>query len=50
VIARGLAKTPDERFQTGDELFESLHAALTGGLDPKLRKRADALIRKHPWD
>jgi serine/threonine-protein kinase len=49
-FALALAKAPDDRFQTGDALFESLHAALTGALDPKLRKRADALIRKQPWD
>jgi len=49
-FALALAKSADERFQTGDALFEGLHAALTGGLDPKLRKRADALARKHPWD
>ena len=49
-FALALAKAPEDRFQTGDALFESLHAALTGGLDLKLRKRADALIRKHPWD
>ena len=49
-FALALAKMTDDRFQTGDALFESLHAALTSGLDPKVRKRADALIRKHPWD
>ncbi|MBA3454504.1 MAG: protein kinase [Deltaproteobacteria bacterium] len=49
-FALALAKSVDDRFQTCEALFESLHAALTSGLDPKLRKRADALIRKHPWD
>lgn len=49
-FAIALAKSADERFQTGEALFEGLHAALTGGLDPKLRKRADALARKLPWD
>jgi len=48
-FALALAKSVDDRFQSGDALFESLHAALTSGLDPKLRKRADALIRKLPW-
>lgn len=48
-FALALAKSVDDRFQTGEALFESLHAALTNGLDPKLRKRADALIRKLPW-
>jgi len=49
-FALALAKMTDDRFQTGEALFESLHAALTSGLDPKVRKRADALIRKHPWE
>jgi len=49
-FALALAKAADDRFQTGEALFEGLHAALTGGLDPKVRKRADALIRKQPWD
>ncbi len=49
-FAIALAKSADDRFQTGEQLFEGLHAALTGGLDPKLRKRADALTRKHPWE
>ena len=49
-FAIALAKSMDDRFQTGEHLFEGLHAALTGGLDPKLRKRADALVRKNPWE
>ena len=48
--AIALAKSPDDRFQSGDALAEGLHAALTSGLDPKLAKRADALIKKLPWD
>lgn len=49
-FAIALAKNPDERFQSGDSLAEMLHLALTSGLDGKLRKRADALLKKMPWD
>ncbi len=49
-FAIALAKSVEDRFQTGEQLFEGLHAALTNAFDPKLRKRADALVRKHPWD
>jgi serine/threonine protein kinase len=48
-FAVALAKDPDARFPTGAALAAALHAALTTGFDPALRKRADALIRKHPW-
>ncbi|MBL0215032.1 MAG: serine/threonine protein kinase [Myxococcales bacterium] len=49
-FALALAKSPDDRFPTGAEAAERLVSALAGELEPKLRKRADALIRKHPWD
>jgi hypothetical protein len=29
---------------------ETLAAAIAGQLDPKLRKRADGLVRKLPWE
>ncbi len=49
-FALALAKSPEERFGTGAEAAQHLTLALAGSLDPKLRKRADGLIRKHPWD
>jgi hypothetical protein len=49
-FALALAKSPEERFATGAEAAQHLTSALAGSLDPKLRKRADGLIRKHPWD
>jgi hypothetical protein len=49
-FALALAKSPDDRFTTGAEAAHHLTSALAGELDPKLRKRADALVRKHPWD
>jgi len=48
--AIAMAKSPDARFASGPELADALENALAGTLDPKLRRRGDALIRKHPWD
>jgi serine/threonine-protein kinase len=48
--AIALAKEPDERFGRGAELAEALAAAIVGQLDPKLRRRGDALVRKLPWE
>jgi serine/threonine-protein kinase len=48
--AIALAKAADDRFASGKELSDALSAALDGELDGKLRKRADALVRKHPWE
>jgi hypothetical protein len=49
-FALALAKSPDDRFATGSELVAALAAAYAGELDAKLRKRADSLVRKHPWE
>jgi serine/threonine-protein kinase len=49
-FALALAKSPDDRPATGALLSDTLVAALDSALDAKLRKRADALIRKHPWE
>jgi len=49
-FALALAKSPDDRFATGAEATRTFELALAGELAPKLRKRADALIRKHPWE
>jgi serine/threonine-protein kinase len=48
--AIALAKSPDDRFSTGAELGDSLAMAVRGELDAKLRKKADALIKKHGWE
>ena len=45
-----MAKSPDARFTGGHEQAYALAAAIDGTLDPKLRRRADALIRKQPWE
>jgi eukaryotic-like serine/threonine-protein kinase len=49
-FALALAKQPDERFANASSAVDALVSALGHKLDPKLRKRADALIRKHPWE
>ena len=48
-FAVALAKAPEDRFATGGELARTLDAALAGSLDPKLRKRAEVLLRKLAW-
>ena len=48
-VALALAKAPGDRFATGAELAETLGRAITGQLDARTRKRADALIRERGW-
>ncbi|HEX3762174.1 MAG TPA: serine/threonine-protein kinase [Kofleriaceae bacterium] len=50
LCAIALAKAPDERFASGAALARALDAALDGALDPATRARADALIRRRPWE
>jgi serine/threonine-protein kinase len=48
--AIALAKSPDARFASGHEQAVMLTAAIAGRFDGKLRRRGDALIRRHPWE
>jgi eukaryotic-like serine/threonine-protein kinase len=48
-FALALAKPPGDRFATGAALAAALDAALAGALDPRLRRRAEAVLRKLPW-
>jgi eukaryotic-like serine/threonine-protein kinase len=48
-FALALAKRPDDRFATGRALADALDAAIASALDPRLRKRADAIVRALPW-
>jgi serine/threonine-protein kinase len=48
--AIAMAKSPEARFSGGHEQAYALGAAIEGSLDPVLRRRADALIRKQPWE
>jgi len=47
-LAIGLAKKPQDRFETARELADALEAALGSGLSPALRQRASAI--KDPWE
>ncbi len=49
VLALALAKAPEERFESGEELAQALDAAARGRLSPELRARASALLAKQPW-
>jgi hypothetical protein len=49
VLAIGMAKKPEDRFQSGAELAEALAAAATSSLPGGLRVRADDLLEKHGW-
>jgi serine/threonine-protein kinase len=48
--ALALAKSPGDRLPSGAALSAALSAALASQLDGKLRRRADALLRRHPWE
>ncbi len=48
-FALALAKSPDDRFATGSALAAAFDAALAAALDPKLRRRAEVLLRKLAW-
>ncbi len=45
----GLAKDPDDRFQSGAELAAAFSTALNDKLDPVLRDKAAKLAKKMPW-
>ena len=49
VLALGMAKKPDDRFQDAGELADALAAAASATLAEGLRIRADELIERHPW-
>ena len=49
VLAVGLAKDPRDRFGFALELARWFSAAVTQGLDPDQRRRADELIARQPW-
>jgi serine/threonine-protein kinase len=49
VLALGLAKKAEERFQTALELAEWFALAIADQLTPEQRRRADDLATKYPW-
>jgi serine/threonine-protein kinase len=48
-FALALAKLPDDRFATGQDLADAYEAALASALDPRARRQADGLLRKLAW-
>ncbi|MGE0401352.1 MAG: serine/threonine-protein kinase [Kofleriaceae bacterium] len=49
VLAIGLAKSREQRFQTAGELAAAVDAADRGELSPELKARAKSLLRALPW-
>jgi eukaryotic-like serine/threonine-protein kinase len=49
VLAIGMAKERDDRFQSAEELAQALAAANDGTLDDETRARGWALLRAYPW-
>jgi serine/threonine-protein kinase len=49
VLAIGLAKDRDRRFDNARELAAALAAASAGSLDPTLRRRGNELQSEHAW-
>ena len=50
VLAIGLAKSREARFQTAAELATAFEQAEAGELPDSLRHRARSLVRQHPWE
>ncbi|MBL8949128.1 MAG: serine/threonine protein kinase [Myxococcaceae bacterium] len=48
-LAIALAKSPDDRFGTGDQLADVLELALVNQLPDNVRDRAAALLSRQPW-
>ncbi len=49
VLAIGMAKASEQRFQSANELAAALRMALEAGLDAGLRSRADLILAALPW-
>jgi len=49
VLAIGMAKRRDDRFDTVEAFAGALRAATQGHLDPEIQKRGWALIKRFPW-
>ncbi len=49
VLAIGMAKDPDSRFASAQELSDALSAAITGELPLSLRMHAEEVMAVHPW-
>jgi len=49
-LAIALAKDPEDRFASAAAFSRALTAAFAGALEPALKRRAAALLRRHPWE
>lgn len=49
VLAIAMAKSPKDRFETGEAFAVALEEAMTGRLDSKLRRRGSDLLAAAPW-
>jgi serine/threonine-protein kinase len=49
VMAIGMAKSPEQRFQSARELAAAFSSATRRALSPELRARGQALARQAPW-
>jgi serine/threonine-protein kinase len=49
VLAVGLAKRAQDRFESAAEFVDALESALAGHHDDWLQRRADALLADFPW-
>jgi len=49
VLAVGMAKDPEKRFDSAEEFADALLAASKSGLDPKWVTRGHSLLQQHPW-
>jgi serine/threonine-protein kinase len=49
VLAVAMAKSPDDRFDSAEQLADELEAAMTGRAHDAIRKRATKLTTTLPW-
>jgi serine/threonine-protein kinase len=49
VLGLAMAKRREDRFDSGFELADALERASKGELDAATRRRAEAVLKKHPW-
>jgi serine/threonine-protein kinase len=49
VLALALAKRREDRFDSGGELGDAMLAAVRGGVDDELRRRAERAVARYPW-
>jgi hypothetical protein len=50
VIAVAMSKEPRDRFATARAFADALEVAFQGRIDPELRKRAQDVLARWPWD